>query len=151
MIKSRMKKLSIIALSLSLATTLAVAAAKKDGQPKRNKAGAKAKKADAGQKANRRKGAGQAAQVKAVKDLVDELATELDLTDAQKTKAEQIVKKHMRTITARRGRGAAQDKAKAPGAENKGKGKPKRGAKKGGKKKDKDAAKPNDGPEIDRF
>ena len=77
MIKSRMKKLSIIALSLSLATTLAVAAAKKDGQPKRNKAGAKAKKADAGQKANRRKGAGQAGHLHGYQTVVFRAVTQL--------------------------------------------------------------------------
>jgi len=145
MTKSYAKKLSVIALSLSMAFVMLIGTAgAKDAQPKGKKGGARAKKKADGAKPNRRRGAGQPAQFKAMKALVDDLAKELDLNEEQKTKVEQIVKKHMRTITAAKGKGPNKDKA--AGDQNKGKGK--RG---GGKKKAQGATKGNDGPAVDRF
>jgi hypothetical protein len=149
MTKSYAKRLSLIALGISMAFVMLIGTAgAKDAQPKARKGGARAKKKADGAKPNRRKGAGQAAHLKAVQELVADLAAQLNLTDAQKVTAEKIVKKHMRTITARRGKGPGQDKAKAPGDKKKGPGK--RGGKRGGKKK-KDADKGDPGPGIDRF
>ena len=147
MTKPYAKKLSVIALSLSMAFVMLIGTAgAKDGQPKGKKGGARAKKKADGAKPNRRRGAGQPAQLKAVKALVDDLAKELDLNEEQKTKAEQIVKKHMRTITAAKDKGPNKDKP--AGAQNRGKGKGKRGD---GKKKAQGATKGNDGPAVDRF
>jgi len=157
MTKSYAKKLSLIALGISMAFVMLIGTASaKDAQPKARKGGARAKKKADGAKpnANRRKGPGQAAHLKAVQDLVAELTAQLNLTDAQKITAERIVKKHMRTITARRGRGPGQNKAKAPGADKKGPAKRpggKRGGKRGGAKKDKKADKGDPGPGADRF
>jgi hypothetical protein len=151
------KKLSVIALSLSMAFVMLIGTAgAKDAQPKGKKGGPRVKKDRPGEKGNRRKGSGQAARLKAVRALVDDLAKELGLDDAQKVKAELIVKKHMRTITAPRGKGPAQNKDKDPGAAKKpggkrGNGKRGGGKRGGGKKKDPDAGKPKDGAEIDRF
>ena len=141
MTNSRTGKLSIIAVSLSiaLAMLMGTASAAKKGPAKAKKDGARAKK-DA-PKPNRRKGAGQEARAKAIEALAAELAKELNLTDAQKTKAQQIIKKHMRTITAPKGKGPGQGKDKAPGAGKRG----------GGGKKPGNAGKPDDGPPVDRF
>jgi hypothetical protein len=130
--------MSVIALSLSMAFVMLIGSADaKDGQAKGKKGGAQAKKKAPGAKPNRRKGAGQAARLKAVEDLVNDLATQLNLTDAQKAQAELIVKKHMRTITAPKPKGPNKDKPDNGEAKPKGKGK-KGGGKRGGKKKDKD-------------
>ena len=137
--KSYVGKLSVIALSLSIAFVMLIGAADaKDGQPKGKKGGAQAKKKAPGAKPNRRKGTGESARLKAVTALVDELAVEFNLTDAQKVKAEQIVKKHMRTITAPKGKGKGGEKAEGAGEKGKGKGK-RPGGKKKGKGKGKDA------------
>ncbi len=152
MTKSYAKKLSLIALGLSIAFVMLIGTASaKDAKPKARKGGARAKKKADGAKpnANRRKGAGQAAHLKAVQDLVADLAAELNLTDAQKATAEKIVKKHMRTITARRGKGPGQDKAQAPGDKKKRPGR--RGGKKAGKKKADATPKGDPGPGTDRF
>ena len=150
MTMSNAKRLSVMALGLSMALAMLIGTASaKDGQAKDRKARARAKKArdgakkDApGAKPNRRRG-GQAAQLKVVKAIVDDLVAELDLNEDQKAKVERIVKKHLRTLAAAKGRG--QDKDKAPGDPKKPRGK------KGGKKKGQGAAKGNNGPEIDRF
>ena len=147
MTKSYAKKLSVIALSLSIAFVMLIGTAgAKNGQPGAKKGGARAKKDGAKPKANRRKGAGQQAQAKAVKALVDDLVKELGLNEEQKIKAEQLVKKHMRTITAAKGKGP--NKPKAPGAQKKPKGKGKRG---GARKKDEDATKDADVTDTNRF
>jgi hypothetical protein len=139
-----------MALGLSMALAMLIgSAAAKDRQPgeKKNR-GARARKvrdgakknAD-GAKPNRRKG-GQARQIKAINAIVADLTAELKLTDAQKARVEEIIKKHLQAP--RKG------KDKAPGDPKKPRGK-RGGGKRGGKRKGQGATKGNDGPEVDRF
>ena len=150
MTMSYAKKLSVMALGLSLALAMLIGtAAAKDGRPKeKKKGGARAKKVrdgakkDAdGAKPKRRKG-GQAAKLQAINAIVADLTAELKLTDDQKVRVEEIIKKHLLT--------PAKGKGKAPGDAKKPRGK-KGGGKRGGKKKGQGATTGNDGPEIDRF
>ena len=149
MTKSYAGKLSVMVLGLSMALAMSIgtASAKNAGEKKNRGARAKkvrdgAKKDADGAKPNRRKG-GQSAKLQAINAIVADLTAELNLTDAQKTKVEEIIKKHLKAPARRKG--------KAPGDAKKPRGKKGGGKRGGGKKKDQGAAKVNDGPDIDRF
>jgi len=151
MTKSYVGKLSVMALGLSMALAMLIgSAAAKDRQPgeKKNR-GARARKvrdgakknAD-GAKPNRRKGGQAAKRLQAINAIVADLTAELKLTDAQKLRVKEIIKKHLQPP--RKG------KDKAPGDPKKPRGR-KGGGKRGGKRKGQGATKGNDGPEVDRF
>jgi len=149
MTMSYARKSSVMALSLSMALAMLIGtAAAKDRQPREKKnRGARAKKVrdgakkDAdGAKPKRRKDRLSAA----VTAIVADLAAELNLTDAQKARVEEIIKKHLQAP----GKGKGKDKA--PGDAKKPRGN-KGGGKRGGKKKGQGATKGNAGPGVDRF
>ncbi|MBC8372250.1 MAG: hypothetical protein H8E53_01540 [Planctomycetes bacterium] len=148
MTMSYAKRLSVMALGFSLALAMLIgSAAAKDGQPREKKnRGARAKKVRDGAKKNadgvkpKRREGERPGQVKAVEAIVADLTAELNLTDEQKIKVAEIIKKHIRTLGAAKGKGKGQNKDKAPGNAKKPRGKKNQGAAKGGA-----------GPEIDRF
>jgi len=152
MTTSYTKRLSVMALGLSMALAMLIGtAAAKDRQPREKKnRGARAKKVRDGAKNNadgakpkRRKG-GQSRQIQAVNAIVADLAAELNLTDAQKVRVEEIIKKHLQAPGKGRGKGNAPGDAKKPRGKR-------GGGKRGGRKKNQGATKGNDGPEVDRF
>jgi hypothetical protein len=145
-------KLSVMALGLSMALAMLIgSAAAKDAQPgaKKNR-GARAKKARDGAKKNadgakaKRRRGGQPAKLQAINAIVADLTAELNLTDAQKTRVEEIIKKHLKAPAKGKGKG------RAPGDPKKPRGK-KGAGKRGGKKKNQGATKGNPGPGVDRF
>ena len=156
MTMSYTRKLSVMALGLSMALAMLIGtAAAKDAKPKEKKnRGARAKKVRDGAKKNaadgakpRRRKGGQSAKLQAINAIVADLTAELNLNDEQKVKVAEIIKKHLQTPAKGKGKGAD----KAPGDAKKPRGKKGGGKRGGGKKKGQGAAKGNNGPEIDRF